>query len=103
MNTSKMNARMTSAYERYTASDNYSLYDVYKTFSPAKARAWECCKDLCDRNGGYALKVISANTFAFTAGFCVDTFQNPDGSEGDTSHKVFFYITPSSDTEAYVF
>ena len=98
-----MNKRMRNAYESYNRSDAYSLHDVYKSFSDEKAKAWRHCEELCDKNGGYSLKVISANTFMFTAGFCVDTFQNPDGSMGDEPHTVFFYITPSADTEAYVF
>ena len=87
-----MNKRMRTAFESYQKSNMFDLYDAYKSFSPAKAKAWEYCKELKREKNGIGLMVISANTFMFTAGF---TFEE-DGKQ------MFCYITPSADTFAKI-
>ena len=67
-----MRAREARAYEAYKRSNMYSLYDAYGRFSKSKADAWEYCRKLCFEKRGGWLKVITANTFQFTAGFVFD-------------------------------
>lgn len=82
-----MNKKQTMVYENYMNSMDYDLLDAYTTCSCAKHRAWEYCRELQQEKNGAGLKVISHNTFMFTAGF---TFEE-DGTEK------FMYITPSKD------
>ena len=67
---------------RYT-----DLYSAYDRCSARKRAAWEYCKDLCEKNNGEGLKVISRNSHIFTAGF---VFPN-----ADTGELMFMYISPS--------
>lgn len=83
-----MNARERNAYERYMRSTAYSLYDVYDSFSKSKSDAWEYCRKLCMEKRGGWLKIISANTFQFTAGFEYE----------ENGKRMFMYITKTSDT-----
>ena len=67
-----------------------TLDDVYKSYSAAKQNAYDYCKRLQDKYNGYDFRIISANTFIFTAGFkFVDV---------ETGVIKFMYITPSYDT-----
>ena len=76
---------------QYNRSNAYSLDDVYKSHSSAKARAWRYCLNLCEEKHGRGLKVISHNVDIFTAGF---VFTDPiDGDER------FMFITPHYDCE----
>ena len=80
-----------SAYNRYRElGEHRAIYDVYSSYSYKKLRAWDYCKDLCARHEGWGLKVISHNTFIFTAGFYF--------TDKDTGVLRFMYITPSYDT-----
>lgn len=81
-----------SKYQEYLKSTATSLYDVYETFSPRKAEAWQYCVDFMRKKEGHGLRVLSANTYMFTAGF--------EFEENGT--KKFMYITPSSDVEVEV-
>ena len=67
-----------------------NLWDVYNNYSYKKSRAWDYCSDLCAQNDGWGLKVITYNTFIFTAGFYF--------TDKDTGVLRFMYITPSHDT-----
>ena len=74
-------------YDAYQRSTSYELYDVYGTYSAAKAKAWDYCKELMYKFNGYGLKVISANGYQFTAGFMFE-------EDGKT---MFMYISKSHD------
>lgn len=74
-------------YEMYLRSSHTSLRDAYGSYSRAKEDAWEYCKELMNKKNGYGLKVITANSFMFTAGFLFVE----DGTEK------FMYITKSKD------
>lgn len=73
-------------YEAYLRSEKYSLFDAYDRPSTHKEAAWDYCKDLCAQYDGYGLKVISKNTFIFTAGFL---FLSTSGKQ------MFMFITPN--------
>lgn len=75
--------------ESYKRSRMYDLSDAYGRYSTAKAQAWRYCEDRCEQYSGDCLKVISKNTFIFTAGF---TFIDGNGK------RKFYYITPSYDS-----
>ena len=77
-------------YTWYLNSTMRDLNDAYTTYSAAKARAFSYCKDLQYRLSGYDFKIISKNSFMFTAGF---TFADPE-----TGVLKFMHITPSYDT-----
>ena len=87
-----MNARMENAYRNYNYSDMYELWDAYGRCSQSKRNAWDYCKGLMHKMNGYGLKVISANTFQFTAGFEYE----------ENGKKMFMYITKASDTSAEI-
>ena len=72
-----------NAYANYKQSSNYSLYDCYNSCSYAKEKAFNYCKELCEKYNGKDLKIISYNTFSFSCGF-VGLVDNK---------KVFVYIT----------
>ena len=74
-------------YDAYQKSKSYNLYFVYGHFSEAKARAWDYCKALMNKFDGYGLKVISANSCMFTAGFMFE-------EDGKT---MFMYISKDKD------
>ena len=57
------------AYKNYMQSSNYNLNDIYKSYSYSKARAFDYCKNLCNKYSGQDLKIICGNTFTFSAGF----------------------------------
>lgn len=78
-----MNKTMRFAYKDYLESDMLDLRDAYKTCSTKKHQAWTNCKDVMESYGGRDLRVIRANTFAFSAGFVFEE----DGV------KKFAYIT----------
>lgn len=80
-----------SAYNQYRElGECRAIYDVYASYSQNKLRAWYYCKDLCAKYEGWGLKVISHNTFIFTAGFYF--------IDKDTGVLRFMYITPTYDT-----
>lgn len=73
----------------YNRSEADSLRKVYGRYSDKKERAWDYCKDLCRRYSGERLRVLSHNSFIFTAGF---RFTDPE-----TGVLRFMFITPSYD------
>lgn len=83
-----MTKRNKGIIEAYRRSTDYGLYDVYSSFSSAKAKAWEYCKNLMAINNGRGLKVISANGFMFTAGFLFE----------ENGVEYLMYITKTADT-----
>ena len=61
----------------YMYSNDYSLRDVYSTYSGAKASAENYCRMCMISEGGANFKIISSNTFGFTCGY---TVKKTDGS-----------------------
>lgn len=81
-----------SHYADYKRSTAYSLRDVYGSYSRAKEDAWDYCKELMYKLGGYGLKVISSSRYMFTAGFMFE-------EDGKT---MFMYISPKRDVAVEV-
>lgn len=77
----------TASFPRYVKSAYNTIYDAYKKPSRDKWRAWNHCRNLCNAFGGFNLKVISKNTYMFTAGF--------QYIDEDSGEERFMYITPS--------
>lgn len=71
-------------------SEMYNLRDAYGSFSSKKEKAWDYCKELFYKYDGWGLKIVSKNTFIFTAGFAF--------IDKDTGVVKYMHITPSSDT-----
>lgn len=63
----------------YRKSEAYTLHDAYGRYSHEKQQAWDRCRIMVYEAHGYGLKVLTANTFQFTAAFLVD-----DEEEGAT-------------------
>lgn len=73
---------MWNRLQDYRVSGNYSLYHVYNSYSEDKERAFDWCVVFAKRmHAVRPVKVLSANTFRFTAGF--------ETKEG------FYLITPA--------
>ena len=81
--------RAEQAYEQYKNSDLSNLYKAYGRPSQKKLEAWNDCSKLLREYEGSDLRVITYNTFVFTAGF---TFV------GEDNIRRFIYITPSGYT-----
>lgn len=75
-----------NAYDRYLESEDDALYKAYGKFSKKKIEAWEDCRRLCYEYNGHDLKIITHNTYVFTAGF---VYEDEDGD------RMFMYITPT--------
>ena len=88
-----MTKEMKQKWQQYYDSETYDLDQCYKTYSDAKAEAWENCKQLCREYNGCCLKVITHSIFTFTAGFI---FSNDD------NETCFYLITPSHEKIALV-
>ena len=54
---------------KVTHSNNTDLYDVYKSFSDDKRRAYDYCKYEMHRKDGFNFRVTSANCNFFCCGF----------------------------------
>ena len=78
---------ITDLYERATAT---SLDEVYGRYSAKKKEAFEYCRNLMAKYNGWGLKILSHNTFVFTAGF--------EFVSDETGAVNIMYITPSKDT-----
>lgn len=77
-------AYITGLYEKSTAT---SLSDVYGRYSAKKAEAFNYCRKLMYEYSGKNLRILTYNTFIFTAAF---EFVDPE-----TSQVMIMYITPS--------
>lgn len=77
-------AYITGLYEKSTATN---LSEVYGRYSTKKAEAFNYCLNLMKRYNGWGLRILTHNSFVFTAGF---EFVDPI-----TSHAMVMYITPS--------
>lgn len=87
------NNEMKTRYNQYIMSDNYNLWDVYSSFSRAKAEAFKYCQNLCKEYNGQNLKILTASRFVFTAGF---TYTDNDNK------KHFVLITKSKDLDTII-
>lgn len=87
--TTKLNQREKRYQQCYNRSTDSNLYDAYGSFSKAKATAWDYCLEKCYKMSGRGLKVLTHNSFMFTAGF---EFVNPE-----TGAVALCIITPSED------
>lgn len=65
----KMDKKLQQQYQAYLRSEKYDIYDAYRMPSIAKREAWSRCLDMCKRDGGYDIKIIRKNTFAFSVGY----------------------------------
>ena len=90
--TTKLNKREKSFQDAYLSSTDNSLFDAYDNVSKAKWKAWEHCEAVCKEHDGWDLKVISHNSFQFTAGF---EFENP------ATGAIALYIITKSDEFAF--
>ena len=62
----------------------HKLYDVYTTYSGAKARAYDRCLEEMLEDNGYDFHICSANTFQFTVAW---EYVNPETGEIMTKVK----------------
>ncbi len=74
-------------YRYYKLSSDYTLWDAYTAPSVNKRNAWGYCESLCKEKNGHGLKVVSHNSFVFTAGFEYE----------ENGEKKYMHITPSYD------
>jgi len=80
----KFNNKMQELFKRYKASSDYSLNDIYKSFSSYKQNAYNDCVKLMDKHNGDTLRIIGYNSSVFSVGFM---FTN------EQKQKCFAYIT----------
>ena len=86
-------ATLRKAYQDYCGSSNRTLSDVYGRYSTAKDNAYNYCVDLMEKFEGNDLRIISYNTFMFSAGFIFEVLD----SETNEVRRAFCYITSSYD------
>lgn len=87
--TTKLNKREEYYQKAYVRSGANCLADSYGSYSRAKREAWKYCEEKRDALDGWGLKVLTHNSFMFTAGF---EFKNPE-----TGAVALCIITPSED------
>lgn len=75
---------------QYDAARATSLYEVYGRHSAAKDAAWSYCRALCYQHHGRDLRVLTANTFHFTAAFLYE--------DEETGLTMIMRITKAHDT-----
>ena len=80
-------------YNDYKKSNGFTLYDIYRTHSHEKAKAFAYCVALCKQYNGECLKIVSYNQNMFTMGF---TYTNDNGE------KMFVYITKANDYQTKI-
>lgn len=83
----KLNKQMQGAINSHKMSNTYSLSDCYNSYSYAKERAYNYCRNLYNEYNGYDFKIISYNTNQFSVGFYCDFDDKTN----------FVYITKSYD------
>ena len=71
----------------FNRSDWRNIWQAYNRPSYNKEKAWARCEEICKDHNGYNLKVISRNTFVFTAGF--------ESVDLETGVCLFTLITPN--------
>lgn len=88
LNSYKLNAAR-GAYSAWLRSKNYTLFHAYEKPSASKERAYDYCLEKFRLYNGEGFKIISYNTFIFTAGFIF--------TDVKTDEQMFYYITPNYD------
>lgn len=88
-----MNKYETAKFEQYKRSEMRSLRDAYGSCSKAKENAWDYCVNLMLACNGSGLKVLTKNTFMFTAGFMYTDTEGRD---------CFVIITPTKNVVCWV-
>lgn len=78
-------------YEWYKKSVWHELRDAYANPSVNKERAWFHCISLMAAYNGHDIRIISRNTYMFTAGF--------EFEDKETGVCKFMYITPNYEIE----
>lgn len=73
---------------RHNRSEDYDIFQAYKSSSREKQEAWKYCKNLCEEQNGRNLKIIGKNCSFFSAGFF---YTDENGKER------FMHITKSND------
>ena len=88
-----MTKKLQNTYRLYKASNNYTLRDVYKSWSWAKEKAWRYCQELCEQYNGTGLKIIGANSQTFSIGF---EYMNAETGEAMFLHHTAYntYTAP---------
>ena len=81
--------KMLQHYDDYNKSYLTDIYNAYGKPSFEKVRAWLYCQLCCENRDGYNLKIVSHNTWMFTAGFL---YEGNDGT-------YFVYIRPTGEQE----
>lgn len=66
-----------------------SIWEAYENPSWNKQKAWNYCKELCNKLNGFDLVISSRNTFSFSAVF---SFNDPE-----TGVLCYAYITKDYD------
>jgi len=79
--------RVSDLYDKARATN---LWEAYGSHSRAKDEAWVYCRALCYKYGGHGLKVLTANTFQFTAAFLY--------TDAETGRRMVMRITKAHDT-----
>ena len=64
-----MNKKQQQMLWNVTHSNNTDLFDVYKSFSDDKRRAYYYCLNEMYNKDGFNFRITSANTFSFACGF----------------------------------
>ena len=64
-----MNKKQLHLFNNYLKSNNYSLDNVYRTYSREKFIAYEYILRECDEKNGFDVRICSANTFQFTMAY----------------------------------
>lgn len=67
-------------------SEYRNIWQAYERPSYNKEKAWHRCEEIAHSMGGYNLKVVSKNTFVFTAGF--------ESVDPETGVLLYTHITP---------
>ena len=66
-----MTKREQGVIDSYIRSDKYNLHECYKSFSDRKWCAYKHVVNELLQDNGEGLKILSYNTFMFTAGYLV--------------------------------
>ena len=64
-----MKKNLKGQYEQYKATTASEIHEVYGRWSQAKENAMQWCKNKMYEQGGYGLRILSANTYQFTVGW----------------------------------
>lgn len=90
-----MNSKERNFVCEYLMSDNTALYDVYKSYSVEKEKAYNWCREKMYRQGQqegfetYCFRIISANTFNFTVAWTVKDSYGTEWLHVETSRNTY--------------